>query len=405
MKKISLFAFALNQTVGVGLLGIPYAFQKSGLLFGTFALAFCCCVSYYIGTLAVELIFKDAGLKEPLNGKKTKLYVELVDKGPSHALSILYTVFGFVLLIAYFLVFASSFSDNIPLPFLPACDIYNTTQSWCIINFRIYLTIYAIVIYFFALRGVHEQKWLQIIISSFCGLLISLLILVALVRIFTNGLNSSNSFINFNNIGQGFSIILFAATFQHSLPSIAEICENSILDIPKLICSFVFVAYTIMGIIIPLAFDEVEEQCNLNYSYLSGWFGEIIKLIIIVFPAMNCVGSGPVLAIMISDNITASYGHKTQKVEIFIKTFLIFAACLTAFFIHDLVEAIEIDGLILMLIVYIIIPIIHLIHKRHDASTKYDSVAYDPKISYFIIGLSSIYFLYRLFSLFYNLFS
>lgn len=194
------------------------------------------------------------------------------------------------------------------------------------------------VIYFFALRGIHEQNWLQITISSLCGLLISLLILVALVRIFTNGVSSSNSFIDFNNIDLSFSIILFAATFQHSLPSIAEVCENSILDIPKLICSFVFVTYTIMGIIIPLAFNEVEEQCNLNYSYLSGWFGEMIKLIIIVFPAMNCVGSGLVLAIMISDNITASFGHKTQKIEITIKTVLIFAACLTAYFIHDLVE-------------------------------------------------------------------
>lgn len=64
----------------------------------------------------------------------------------------------------------------------------------------------------------------------------------------------------------------------------------------------------------------------------------MIKLIIIVFPVMNCVGSGPVLAIMISDNITASFGHKTQKIEITIKTVLIFAACLTAYFIHDLVE-------------------------------------------------------------------
>lgn len=70
MKRISLFAFALNQTVGVGLLGIPYAFKKSGILFGVFSLALCCYVSYYIGTLAVELIFKNMGLKQPLNGKK-----------------------------------------------------------------------------------------------------------------------------------------------------------------------------------------------------------------------------------------------------------------------------------------------------------------------------------------------
>lgn len=56
-----------------------------------------------------------------------------------------------------------------------------------------------------------------------------------------------------------------------------------------------------------------------------------------------------------------------------------------------------------MLIVYIIIPVIHINHKKHHSITKYDSVAYKPIISYFIIGFSSIYFLYRLSHLVYGL--
>jgi amino acid permease len=337
MKTLSLFSFAVNQTVGVGMLGIPYAFQQSGIFFSLLALAFCSLTSYYIGTLAVELIFKDSDISQPLKGKKSKFYVQLIDQKNSTFLIILFIFFGVGIILAYSLIFSSSFSINIPLPYLSSCDIYNPLHTWCLTNYRIYLTIFTIIIYIFAIRGIQSQKWLQITITFLCSLVILLLILIALYRILTNEPTASLVLINYENISLGFAMLVFSVTFQHSLPSLVEVCEDSILKIPKLICVTVFMSYSILGVVVAYAFPNVGQQCNLNYSYLDGWFGEGLKMIIIVFPALNVVASAPVVIIMITDNVMCLYGEASEKVIIIMKSGIVIFSYLVAFFIQDLV--------------------------------------------------------------------
>lgn len=337
MKALSLFSFAVNQTVGVSMLGIPYAFQQSGIVFSLLALAFCSLISYYIGTLAVELIFKDSDIRQPLKGKKSKFYVQLIGLKNSTLLIIFFTSFGILVILAYSLIFSSSFSINIPLPYLSSCDIYNPVHTWCLTNYRIYLTIFTLIMYFFAIRGIQSQKWLQITITFLCSLVILLLIFIALYRILTNEPTASLVLINYENISLGFAIFVASVTFQHSLPSLVEVCEDSILQIPKLVCLTVFISYSILGVVVAYAFPNVGQQCNLNYSYLDGWFGEGLKAIIIVFPALNVVASAPVVIIMITDNIMCLYGEATEKVVIIMKSALVAFSYLIAFFIQDLV--------------------------------------------------------------------
>lgn len=337
MKKITLFAFTVNQTVGVGFLGLPYAFQQSGMIYSITVLAFCCYLSYYVGTLAVEIIFKDYEIKVPLHGKKLKQYVQLIDNHHSIIICALLTIFGSGCALAFSLIFASSMSLNIPLPYFPACDIYDTTHPECLTNFRIYLTIFILSTYILALRGVHEQKSVQLLMAFLRLMLMTTLVLVAIYRIVSGEPTQPISIINPAEIESTFSVIVYAVVYHHALPSIAQICEDSIIEMPKLVTWAIFISYALVGGLIGISFPNVSTQCNLSYGYLEGVLGEIIKAIVMILPATDVIASGPVVVIMVTENVLGYFNEKRRAYEVLVISFIVFTLYTIAFFVQDLV--------------------------------------------------------------------
>ncbi|OMJ81623.1 hypothetical protein SteCoe_17839 [Stentor coeruleus] len=403
MKKLTLFAFTVNQTVGVGFLGLPYAFQHSGMIYSIIVLAFCCYLSYYVGTLAVEIIFKDYEIKVPLHGKKLKQYVQLVDDHHSIIICALLTIFGSGCALAFSLIFASSMSLNIPLPYFPTCDIYDTAHPECLINFRIYLTIFIISTYILALRGVHEQKSVQLLMAFLRLLLVTTLVLVALYRIISGVSTEPISIINPSEIESTFSVIVYAVVYHHALPSIAQICEDSIIEMPKLVTWAIFISYALVGTIIGIAFPNVSAQCNLSYGYLDGVFGEIIKIIVMILPATDVIASGPVVVIMITENILGYFHEKSRTYEVLVISCIVAILYSVAFFMQDLFGVIDAAGMSMIAIVFLYIPVIHLKHWREDASARHDSKDFHHMISYFVMGVSIFYMTYRLVLVIYSL--
>ena len=125
MEALSLFAYTINQTVGVGVLGMPYAFQQSGIFYSFAVLLFCIYMGYYVGTITVELIFQNHNeLEEGLTITKPAFFDQMMNKKYSYLFSFLLITMTFGMNVAYFIVFASSLSANISLPYLSVCDIY-----------------------------------------------------------------------------------------------------------------------------------------------------------------------------------------------------------------------------------------------------------------------------------------
>ena len=234
MDHISLFSVTINQAIGVGFLGIPYAFQYSGILYSVILLNICCLVSFYIGTLAIELIFKEnEGVRESLLEHKDNFYGHFLDPVYSILYLILFWVMVLSSFVAFSLVFANSFSAHLPLPYLKACNIEDDTSGNCIINFRIYLTVYALICYVLSIIGIKEQKLFQNILALLRFLIIAVLIIIALYRIFTGDFYLDTPFINIKHIDISYTIFIFALTYQIGLPSFTIISRENMIHLPR----------------------------------------------------------------------------------------------------------------------------------------------------------------------------
>ena len=343
MEALSLFAYTINQTVGVGVLGMPYAFQQSGIFYSFAVLLFCIYMGYYVGTITVELIFQNHNeLEEGLTITKPAFFDQMMNKKYSYLFSFLLITMTFGMNVAYFIVFASSLSANISLPYLSVCDIYENSDPSedCILIFRIYLTIYAGIIYFLVVIGIREQKYVQLMLTGLRLLLFFSIISISLYRILSGEKTSEVTFINFDQFELSYTTIIFAVIYQHTLPALTKISKNLMITLPKQIAFACLIGYGSLGLITSIAFANVERSCNLSFSYLEGFFGNIFKSFIILAPAIDVIGTSPVFIISSTENTLLSF-DVTEKKKIFIFE-TVFCALLYfySFFFYNIVSGI-----------------------------------------------------------------
>ena len=86
---------------------------------------------------------------------------------------------------AYAGIFATSLAAEIPLGFLPNCNIYDTSSfgDLCYINYWIFLAIFAFFMIVLVIIGIKEQKWMQSVLTFCRFAVMSLIILLSLVLI------------------------------------------------------------------------------------------------------------------------------------------------------------------------------------------------------------------------------
>ena len=338
MEHVSLFSTTLNTALGVGFLGIPYAFQNSGMLYSLIALLLCSFMTYYVGTLAIEVMLSESEeIKEPLQGGKIKFFIELVNPPYSHGLIILFAIMLLGFIISYSSVFATSLAENIPLPGLNACDIY-VDGGDCIVNYRIYLTLFILVTYILIILGIKEQQSFQIALAILRFLLIITLVLEALHHILTTTEDLSEfSYINLDNFEICYTSLIFALVYQHGLPSISEISREKVIFVPKRVSLAMFFSYGILGITIGMAYPNIERMCTLNYKYLDGFFGNALKSFVILCPAFDVIASGAVCGISLTENLLIHFGLKSLWEKIVLKTGLVLIAYSVSLFFYNLV--------------------------------------------------------------------
>lgn len=334
MEHLALFSVTLNQAIGVGFLGIPYAFQNSGIIYSFIVLLFCSYSSYYIGTLTIELIFKELEeIKKPLTQQTINHLVDFFGPVQSYIFTMFLGLFIFGMLVAYSSVFSASLTANLPLPYLGTCDIY--TDEGCLVNYRIYLTLFTIIVFVLTIIGVKEQKSFQIVLSLFRFLLIGALVIIAAIRIVSGEETSEITLINWENADLCYTVMIFAVVYQQNLPSIAEISIEKIVYVPWRVTIAFLVCYGLVGVILSISFVNVQRMCNLNYMYLDGIVGNIFKSFVLLCPAVDVLATAPMSSITLTHNIHNLVGKKVNLVVIqCIITGLVY---IYSFFLYNLV--------------------------------------------------------------------
>lgn len=447
------YFFSINVVVGAGFLTLPYVFHRAGWLFSSAYMIFTAFVCYFIAAQLIEVMsraeiilrmreegykidkpsFKELFLGRKCEGSillKESYTPQITDRriDVSESMRIIFgnvhgALYVFMLYFyfqgaqtAYTSIFASSFAANIPL-YTSSCDISKQDGfiNDCRFNYWTFLLIYGCAMMFLTIKGMQEQKWLQVTLTFMRFLIMSMVIFTALALIITKdqidggGGHSPDmgSPMNPEHAPNALSAILFAFVYQLQLPSIIEFVQDREKSLPRIImmvtatCMFFYLS---LGLIVPAAVDSPESLVTLNYKDYTGgyseryWWAYIIGYLIVLFPAADVFSSFPLMAIPLSDNlITITFGTSAQerierKKVVGFRVLCVSLPLFAAFIESDLGVIITVTGLFGFYLVPIAIPLMHIgsrvmVPQKGPYDVKFSPVWLSWLIIIFSIGI------------------
>ena len=456
--KFGLFSgymFAVNCTIGAGVLSIPFAFSQGGWLFGLLFQLLVTIQGYYLSLELLEAMSRAEILQRMTEEGKDihtlpikKLFIKpITDERliqPPHLTPIITNrivacpdiarlAFGdkfgrfffvclfltkFGVMVSYGAIFATSFASNVPIGNLDTCDIYNTTTFYndCRWKYWVYLFIFCILTVYLTVRGIEEQQIVQMITFLLRLLVMFLIIITCIVDISMHQNNENDKYnpIHFpplfvpGKFSIAMPIIGFASGYQVQIPTISKPVNNKIKNLPlinNLTIWTCFVFYSILGVLAAFAIHNVPSLVTLSYRNYSAGHREsdrpfwtyMIEYILIISPAIDVFSGYPFQALTISDAIISwKYGESDNapKKEIFIIRFIVaFTPILVSFFAYNLGQILEWVGLLKFIMIQCFFPIMH-IAMKHLVSGK---SPYDIKVHYFLewsIVISNVFFFF-----------
>lgn len=361
--------YSLNIVVGGGFLNLPYVFKQAGLLLSLSFMVIFSSLSFYLSIIFLEVIHKGCLIKSRSNSLNQPILDLPKSKKPAKIddISIVFqSIFGYKFsiiylsclsiyfegsLIAYSSIFAASFTSNVPLYFIPTCDIYEKGfNSSCIINYWIFLGLFGFVVIYLSLLGIKNQKTFQV---SMCGLryfIICLIIYCSIDLIITGNTIDGKPepkpdppLADFSKAHFAVPIIVFSLMYQLLLPGIAAIVHKrgqKMWKIILLVTLIIFFIYSALGTIVPYAIYNIKEQISLNFRDYTGGesdknlWGYFVMYGVILQPAFDVIACFPFKTISLADNWAHMiYGDKPKSdkvVKVLILVFgivpLVFAA-------------------------------------------------------------------------------
>eukprot|EP01090_Pellita_catalonica_P004192 TRINITY_DN14036_c0_g1_i1.p1 TRINITY_DN14036_c0_g1~~TRINITY_DN14036_c0_g1_i1.p1 ORF type:complete len:529 (-),score=31.11 TRINITY_DN14036_c0_g1_i1:190-1776(-) len=328
-SSIVAYSFVINYVLGVGILEMPYAFLKSGLLFGLGFLLLVTVITVVAvmwvvesGSRAQALARSDAiGNREDtlteknrlMNGApRTAINTDQYDE-PNFELGddlhfefnqlckiflgrwgklgyeavLVFYMWG--TLISFANVFTSSMTAYIPIPGLSLhhdCDIYETGLHWtdiCEYTYLLYILIFAVLTIPFACMDLTDQILLQVFLTvvRYVGLF---LMYITLILGMANGpyenhdvsgppYIANRSLFNISGFSIIFGTAVFSQLFQHSAPGLARPVRNK-SKMPYIFGGALIstmILYSILGIMASMYFgDDTKQLISLNWDSYSG---------------------------------------------------------------------------------------------------------------------------------------
>ena len=439
IEKFGLFTgyvYAINSVIGAGFLGIPWAYENSGWLF---SFSFQILVSFQSYIQAMQLlesmsrsevllrIIEEGGTVRQLTLKDlltqpakenlmqprttspviTHRVITITDivkivAGPKAGMLhlILLFVYQTGVLTAYASIFSTSFASNVPLGTWGTCDLYSTSGFFttCRAKYWVYLTIFAVVTIYMTVKGIHEQKRMQQAMSVLRFVVIFIIIITCLYNIFNHSNNEDDGYnsaelpplIRPAYIGHAIPIILFASQYHSLIPCISEAVKDKSRNLPRIQMFTIItcaVCYSILGIVVSIAIDDLPSMTSLSYRNYSAGHSQknrpawtyIIEYLVVISPALDVLSSYPVQALNISGSIinwkfSEVALEEREKIEYLCRFLTSFFPIFISFFVFDLGSILDWVGLIGILVMLVPIPLLHLATRQLvNGSSSYDT--------------------------------
>ena len=345
------YCFTVNYILGVGVLGMPYAFVKAGWLLSTFCLLLVTLMATLtalwlseVGVRALRLerrAIKDM-TAQPLSptpanaliiadlpvvtGRRIEMN-ELVDIFLGLKARRLYEVLLCIYMIgalwSYSAVFAQSMAGQLAIS-----AIAN--------NYLFYLALFSVVVVPLTCLEMTELKPLAISLAIFRFVSLGTMMLTALISLYSfpapsdDGappVSTATSAPYVSDIGvfqlaglaTVFPVSIYSQIFHHSVPGLAHPLQDK-RRLPQVFTSVLlttFALYAGLGITVGLYYGSgVKDVCTLNWVEYSGERGlgrdgrggvaSFISYLIVLFPPIDIISAFPLNAITLANNIMSA---------------------------------------------------------------------------------------------------
>lgn len=335
-SPIVAYAFTVNYILGVGSLGIPYAFYRVGLVMGNALIILVTILSYWtvmwvsetIARARASPLIRSINEKTALKASEFEDFPEVTQLctrflGPvgsrMYQLSLLGLMYGGLL--GYSQVFVNSFLTQVTS--IGGIEVTSVHGA----------LVFAMIVIPLSCADLTEQIIVQLVMSVVRFVALLIMILSAAYAIFADPYDSGSivppdtnqsmyisSFrlIDLSGFGVMFSTGVFSQLFQHSVPGLLaplgtenQSKAHSIFGATLLTTMFFYIS---LGSIGSLYFGpKVASSVNLNWaeftwglaptSSLLPLWAKMLSTLVVVFPAVDTLSVYPLISVTLGDNI------------------------------------------------------------------------------------------------------
>lgn len=249
--------------------------------------------------------------------------------------------------------------------------------------YRIFVTIFALLIGPFTYFNVQKTKYLQLFTISIRWFAFLVMVTLATIRLITYGQQGYPSIINLREVPALAGSSVYSFMCHHSLPGLIVPISDKQHIMKKvsfdffLICSF----YLLLCITGSFAFEKLDVLYSLNFIYMddSGLLMKVIGFFLAAFPLFPMSTSFPIIAITLQSNLKNFILDQTIDRHSFFINRLVFPTLavvppvLVALCTHNLKRLVEITGTYAGVIVQYVVPAILVLYARRHCVKVFGS--------------------------------
>ncbi len=452
---IPVFATMLNASLGAGFLTVPWIFVQIGNPLAIAVLVFISSITVAASLMIVEassraefllrseerglpmpkftmsLAFKRKSLNEipllDLQEENSKLKPTLTNRrkfelgelckiyfGDSgmHLYIICLVISCYGIFCAYTILFASSFTADVPIFNLETCDIYQSQEffSPCRFKYWFWVCVYLTLMVALTVVGLENQQTFQMIFTVTRISILSLIFGTSLYSIiFDVPLNSSLKHqdevpFSWSTLFMCIPMIKFTIGFQNVIPSALQHLKNK-----KTNAALTIVGASIVGGLLVLILGVVTGTALNGYNtptlstlawrgYDAGisprpYWTYLVEYSVVIFPALNVITSCPPISISLAENLDAylKSQFKISSMKYALRYLIWIPVLIICLLLDNLGKCASAAALTAYVTVYISVSLMHLISKEYvPYKSPFEGWHSSSFMAWCIFGFSSV---------------
>lgn len=368
LGAISSYAITLNFILGVGILGIPYSFYRSGIVLGIITLAIVSVFAFVTAMWLPDVVLRASLLKLHSTSPRSDSDLPLQPSSVQHAqwsTSVLdhqrspmemNELVGFFLgrrprlvyefciclyfvgaLWSYSSVFASSFASHVALPHInggSTCKPSDDHSSGCTGLYLIYLAIFSSIVIPLTCLEVTETKSVQVALAALRFVAVGAMVgsSIHAIQNYPNpDLHTTKTSppyysdiraFDWSGLSVVFPTAIYAQIFHHSVPGLVHPLKDKAKSPAIFSCVLLSTTllYSSLGAAVGLYYGSSTEQtCSLNWAsytggheHAPGW-ATFLSYLIVLFPPLDVISAFPLNAQTLSNNIMVTLIKDPRK--------------------------------------------------------------------------------------------